>query len=197
MDDYTESQLKAFDRMSSRIQDGLPYPVKRHLLNTAGIMRYPDYQYDMVRLGIGLYGVSPVPCGAQNLRPVASLRSTIISVKQWPAGTTIGYSRRGVLTRASVIATVPIGYADGVDRHLGCGAASFVVRGVKCPTVGNICMDQCMIDITDVPSATIGDTVEIFGAENPVEGLADILGTIPYELLTSVSPRVKRIYYRE
>ena len=102
-----------------------------------------------------------------------------------------------MLTRPSVIATIPIGYADGVDRHLGCGASPFVVRGVECPTVGNICMDQCMIDITDVPDAAIGDSVEIFGCRMPVERLAATLGTIPYELLASVSPRVKRIYYRE
>lgn len=196
MDDYTDMQLDTFDRASGYLMQRLPNPVKRHILNTAGIMRYPDRQYDLVRLGIGLYGVSPVP-GNSPLKPVASLLSTIISIKHWPAGTTVGYSRRGVLTRPSVIATIPIGYADGVDRHLGCGASSFVVRGVECPTVGNICMDQCMIDITDVPDAAIGDSVEIFGCRMPVERLAATLGTIPYELLASVSPRVKRIYYRE
>ena len=189
-------QLRTFREMSTRLMSLLPYPVKRHILNTAGIMRYPDDQYDMVRLGIGLYGISPLP-GESPLRPIASLRTTVISLKTWPAGTTIGYGRRGLLTRPSVIATVPIGYADGLDRHLSCGAASFIVRGVKTPTVGNICMDQCMIDVTDVPGVAIGDSVEIFGEANPVQTLADTLGTIPYELLTSVSPRVKRIYFRE
>lgn len=194
--EYTDMQLDTFDRLSSRIMQSLPYPVKRHILNTAGIVTHAEHQYDMVRLGIGLYGVTPVGGAAEaaNLRTVAALKSTIISIKHWPAGTTIGYGRRGVLTRPSVIATIPIGYADGLDRHLSRGAASVVVNGVLCPIVGNICMDQCMIDITDAPDATIGTPVEIFGENQPVEHLADILDTIPYELLTSVSPRVKRIY---
>ncbi len=197
MDDYTEMQLNTFERLSSQIIAGVGYPVKRHILNTAGMMRYAEYQYDMVRLGIGLYGVSPVPVEQTPLSVVASLRSTIISLKHWNAGTTIGYSCRGVLKRNSVIATIPIGYADGIDRHLGNGAASFVIRGVKCPTVGNICMDLCMVDVSDVQGVAIGDSVEIFGSEMPVETLAKTLDTIPYELLTSVSPRVKRIYYRD
>lgn len=196
-DAYTGQQLETFEQLSSRLAARLPYPVKRHILNTAGIMRCPEqYQYDFVRLGIGLYGVSPLP-GPSPLKVVASLSSTIISLKHWEAGTTIGYGRRGVLSRPSVIATVPIGYADGLDRHLSCGAAGFVVRGVMCPTVGNICMDQCMVDVTEVPGAAIGDRVEIFGPGAPVEHLADVLTTIPYEVLTSVSPRVKRIYFRE
>ena len=160
-------------------------------------MTHPEHQYDMVRLGIGLYCVSPLAEQCGELRPVATLKSTIISIKRWPAGTTVGYARRGVLTRPSVIATVPIGYADGLDRHLSRGATDFIVRGVKCPTVGNICMDQCMIDITDVPGAQVGDDVEIFGTHMPVERVAEILDTIPYELIASVSPRVKRIYFRE
>ncbi len=196
-DEYTDFQLAVFERATARLCARLPYAVKRHILNTAGIMRCPArYQYDYVRLGIGLYGVSPLP-GPSPLKVVASLRSTIISLRHWEPGITVGYGRRGIVTRPSVIATVPIGYADGVDRHLGCGAASFVVRGVECPTIGNICMDQCMVDVTDVPDVSIGDSVEVFGSSNHVERLADVLGTIPYELLTSVSPRVKRIYYRE
>jgi len=195
-DDYTEAQLDAFERMSSRILDALPYPARRHVLNTAGAMRYPGRQYDLVRPGIGLYGISPLP-GPSPLRVVASLYTTIFSLKHWDAGTAIGYGCRGVLARPSVVATLPIGYADGLDRHLSCGAASFIVRGVRCPVVGNICMDQCMIDVTDVPEVALGDRVEIFGAHAPVETLADTLGTIPYEILTSVSPRVKRIYFRE
>lgn len=195
-DDYTDAQLETFRRGSEYLMGRLPYPVRRHILNTAGIMRRPQHQYDLVRPGIGLYGVSPLP-GPSPLKPVAALVSTIISIKHWKPGITIGYGRRGVLTRPSVIATVPIGYADGVDRHFSCGRASFMVRGVACPTVGNICMDQCMVDVTDVPDVQIGDRVEIFGPEAPVETLAETLGTIPYELLTSVSPRVRRIYYRE
>ena len=195
-DEYTQMQLDTFRRASDYIADNIGYPVKRHLLNTAGIMRYPAHQYDFVRLGIGLYGVSPIP-GETHLKTVATLKSTIFSLKQWEPGTTIGYGRRGVIVRPSLIATIPIGYADGLNRHLSRGAASFIVRGVKCPTVGNICMDQCMIDVTDVPGVRIGDSVEIFGESNPVEKIAEILDTIPYEPLTWVSSRVKRIYFRE
>ena len=182
--------------MSDRLIGSLPYPVRRHVLNTAGAMRYPDHCYDLVRPGIGLYGVSPLP-GPSPLKVVASLYTTIFSIKRWDAGTTIGYGRRGVLTRPSVIATLPIGYADGLDRHLSCGAGRFIVRGVSCPVVGNICMDQCMIDVTDVAGVELGDRVEIFGANAPVEAIADTLGTIPYEIIASISPRVKRIYFRE
>ena len=195
--EYTTLQLDTFKKGSETIATALPYPVKRHILNTAGIQTHPEHHYDMVRLGIGLYGVSPVDITPGTLAVVATLKSTIISVKHWPAGTTIGYGRRGVLSRDSVIATVAIGYADGIDRHLGCGNASFIVKGHECPTVGNICMDQLMIDVTDVPDAAPGDEVEIFGTQQPVERLAEILGTIPYELIATVSPRVARIYYND
>ncbi len=197
-DAYTEAQFNTFEAMTRKLTSRLPYEIKRHILNTAGIMRYPDRQYDMVRLGIGLYGISPLPADktAIELRCVARLTSTVISLKHWPAGTTVGYGRRGVLSRDSVIATVPIGYADGIDRHFGCGNASFVINGHKCPIVGNICMDLCMVDVTDTV-VKVGDQVEIFGPEAPIETLAATLGTIPYEVLSSVSPRVHRIYYRE
>lgn len=194
-DEYTAQQLQAFEEMSSAIIAGLPYQPKRHVLNTAGIMRYPEHHYDFARLGIGLYGVSPIPT-SDKLAVVSSLLTTIISIKHWPAGTSIGYGRRGRLERQSVIATIPIGYADGLDRHLSCGGASFMVNGKMCPVVGNICMDQCMIDVTGA-DARIGDKVEIFGENAPIERLSAALGTIPYEILTSISPRVKRIYYRE
>lgn len=195
--DYTMEQLQRFERMSNKIMSTLPYPVKRHILNTAGIATHPEYQYDMVRLGIGLYGVNPLPKLKTDLRPTATLRTTVISLKNWPAGTSVGYARRGMLTRDSIVATIPIGYADGLDRHLSRGAASMIVRGVECPVLGNICMDQCMIDVTDVPGVALGDSVEVFGSSQPVEKIADVLDTIPYEVLTSVSPRVKRIYYRD
>ncbi|MDE7407902.1 MAG: alanine racemase, partial [Muribaculaceae bacterium] len=172
-------------------------PFLRHILNSAGIARFPQYQYDMVRLGICLYGISTMPIPAmQGLRRVSSLHTIIISIKEWEAGTTIGYSRRGVLSRRSRIATIPVGYADGLDRHLGCGRSSVWINGHRCPIVGNICMDACMIDVTDAPCA-VGDMVEIFGEHITVDELAETLGTIPYEILTSVSTRVKRIYYRE
>ncbi|MDE6311065.1 MAG: alanine racemase [Muribaculaceae bacterium] len=202
MDEYTTLQRKNFEEMSSELLKALPYrtDVKRHLLNTAGIERFgrTGSAYDMGRLGLGLYGISPVaelPSG-RILRPVARLVSTIISLKTWPAGTPIGYGCRGVTTRPSVIATVPIGYADGLNRHFGRGQANFLVRGVECPTIGNICMDLCMIDVTDVHGVKVGDEVEIFGPSMPVERLAETLDTIPYEILTSVSPRVHRAYLK-
>lgn len=194
-DAYTEGQLQAFQKMSDQIIAGLPYAPKRHILNTAGIMRYPEHHYDFARLGIGLYGVSPIPT-EDKLSVVSSLYTTIISIKHWGEGTTIGYGRKGMVKSPSIIATVPIGYADGLDRHLSNGAASFLVNGKMCPVIGNICMDQCMIDVTGA-DARIGDRVEIFGEHTPVERLSDALGTIPYEIFTSISPRVKRIYYRE
>ncbi len=195
---YTQSQFDSFETMTCRLGQLLKNSFKRHILNTAGMMRFPEYQYDFVRLGIGLYGISPLPPEETlvDLRPVAGLSSTIISLKTWDANTTIGYSRRGLVSTKSVIATIPIGYADGIDRHFGCGNCSFIVNGKACPTIGNICMDLCMIDVTEA-NAKIGDRVEIFGKEAPIENLADARGTIPYEILTSVSPRVHRIYYRE
>lgn len=195
LDSYTEGQLQAFREMSDSIISGLPYRPKRHVLNTAGIMRYPEHHYDFARLGIGLYGISPVPT-ADKHSVVSSLYTTIISLKHWGEGTSIGYGCKGKVTSPSVIATVPIGYADGLDRHLSNGAASFLVNGKMCPVIGTICMDQCMIDVTGA-DARIGDRVEIFGENAPVERLSDTLGTIPYEIFTSISPRVKRIYYRE
>lgn len=203
MDDYTTLQLDTFDRLSGFLRDSVPYgkDIRRHILNTAGIVRYgrTRYAYDLVRLGVGMYGISPLPGDADQsaLKTVATLCTSIIAMHKYPTGATIGYGRRGVTTRDSVIATIPIGYADGVNRHLGCGHASFVVEGVPCPTIGNICMDLCMIDITDCPKAHIGSSVEIFGKHAPIQRLAETLDTIPYEVLTSVSSRVKRLYFRE
>lgn len=198
-DDYTRMQFDYFDKCCEMLREAFPdRKILRHILNSTGITRFPEYQYDMVRLGIGLYGVRTMHDGSQDaLRPVSTLRSVIISLKRWPAGTTIGYNRRGVLKRDSVIATVPIGYADGLNRHLGYGNTSFYLNGLACPTVGSICMDVCMIDVTDVPDAAVGQRVEIFGDRVSVDTIAETLGTIPYEVLTSVSERVKRIYFRE
>ncbi|MBD5322563.1 MAG: bifunctional UDP-N-acetylmuramoyl-tripeptide:D-alanyl-D-alanine ligase/alanine racemase [Bacteroides sp.] len=198
-DDYTRSQFEYFDKCCDMLAEAFPdRKIRRHILNSTGITRFPEQQHDLVRLGIGLYGVRTMHDGSQEeLRPVSTLRSSIISLKHWPAGTTIGYNRRGRLTRDSIIATVPIGYADGLNRHLGWGRASFNVRGVLCPTVGTICMDAFMLDVTDVPDVSTGDSVEIFGDTIPVDTIAKILDTIPYEVLTSISQRVKRVYYRE
>ncbi len=197
MNDYTELQLERFARYTDYMLTRSTHPILRHVLNTAGILRYPDHHYDMARLGIGLYGANTLPPEMENpLAVVSTLRTVIIAIREWEAGETIGYGRRGVLNRRSRIATIPIGYADGMNRHFGCGAISVRVNGQDAPTVGNICMDACMIDVTGI-DCKVGDSVEIFGAEAPLQRLADVLGTIPYEVLTSISPRVKRVYYRE
>lgn len=196
-DTYTEDQIELFNRGADLLAASLPHPIKRHLLNTAGIIRYSDVPSDYARLGIGLYGLSPLPAEIDlPLHNVASLSSTIISVREWPEGTAIGYGRKGVTKSRAVIATIPIGYADGIDRRLGNGRATFRVNGVACPTVGNICMDLCMIDVTHA-NAEVGDKVVIFDSRDDILSLAETLETIPYEILTSISPRVKRMYFRE
>ena len=196
-DAYTQGQFAYYDDCASMLQQSFDHYIMRHVLNTSGIVRFPERQYDMVRIGIGLYGIRTLTDGSEEmLKPVSALRSIIISIKQWPAGTTIGYGRHGLLERDSHIATVTIGYADGFDRHFGNGAVKMWVNGKLCPTVGNVCMDAVMIDVTDAP-CKVGDTVEIFGEHVPIEQLSEARGTIPYEILTSVSPRVKRVYYRE
>ena len=196
-DEYTQHQFEYFDACSTLLQQSFDHHILRHVLNTSGIVRFPERQYDMVRIGIGLYGIRTLFDGSEDaLMPVSALRSIIISIKEWPAGTTVGYGRHGLLKRDSRIATVNIGYADGFDRHFGNGRVNMWVGGKLCPTVGNVCMDAVMIDVTDVP-CKVGDTVEIFGDHVPVEQLSEARGTIPYEILTSVSPRVKRVYYRE
>ena len=177
------------------MQAASPHKVLRHILNTAGITRFTDFQFDAVRLGIGLYGVSPYGDN-KGLRTVSTLKTTILQIRDLAAGETVGYSRRGVLERPSRIAAIPIGYADGLDRHLGNGKGCVVVNGKRAPIVGNICMDVTLIDVTDIDCRE-GDRVEIFGEQLPVEEMAGWLGTIPYEILTSVSSRVKRVYYRE
>lgn len=197
-DEYTCGQFEYFDRCCDRLQRHFSHHILRHILNSTGIIRFPEYQCDMVRLGIGLYGIKTMDDGSMDgLERVSALTSVIIAIREWPAGTTVGYNRKGVLTRPSRIATVPIGYADGLDRHLGCGRLKVMVNGHRCPTVGKICMDVMMIDVTDIPECEVGDRVEIFGNNVTADELAETLGTIPYEVLTSVSTRVKRIYYRE
>lgn len=194
-DAYTLQQIATFNRCADKIQAASKHKVMRHLLNTAGITRFSEHQLDMVRLGIGLYGVSPIDEN-QGLRPVSTLKTTILQIHEYEACETIGYGRHGVLTRRSRIAAIPIGYADGLDRHLGNGNCEVLVNGHRAPIIGNICMDICMIDVTDV-ACNEGDRVEIFGENLPVQELAKRLDTIPYEVLTSISNRVKRVYYRE
>jgi alanine racemase len=194
LDDYTEKQIKRFTTEASLLEKYLAYPVMKHILNSAGIERFAEAQMDMVRLGIGLYGISAVDKNA--LRPVATLKTRILQIREVNREETVGYNRNGVLKQDSRIACLPIGYADGLDRRLGNGHSAVLIRNKRCPLVGNICMDICMADITGV-EAEEGDEAIIFGEEITVSDLAIQLQTIPYEILTSISPRVKRIYYKE
>lgn len=193
-DDFTRHQFEVFDRASQKIQSAFSHKILRHIANTAAIERFPQYQLDMVRLGLGLYGIDPFT--NKVLNNVSTLRTTILQIRDVPATDTVGYSRRGKLTRPSRIAAIPIGYADGLNRHLGRGRGYCLVNGRKAPYVGNICMDVCMIDVTDIPCRE-GDEAIIFGEGLPVTILSDLLDTIPYEILTSVSTRVKRVYYQD
>ena len=196
-DDFTREQISVFDRMSRRLVEALPYKVLRHTANSAAIERFPEAQFDMCRLGLGLYGYGYKH--NDELQPVSTLKTRIVQLRERKAGEAIGYGQVGVLERDSKIATIPIGYADGLDRHLGSGRWSMLVGGGKAHTVGRICMDSCMIDVTDIEGVKEGDEVVIFSpiAGNTPEDMAEVLGTISYEIITSVSARVKRIYVRE
>lgn len=193
---FTEGQAKAFLSATELLSEALGYQPKRHLLNTAGIERFPEYALDMARLGIGLYGISPT--NYPGIEPIARLSTVILQTRELPAGEAVGYGCRGLTTRPSRIAVIPIGYADGFSRRLSRGAYSVLVHGHLCPTIGNVCMDACMIDITDVPEARSGDPVLIFGGEErPLTALAEACDTIPYEILTGLSGRIQRRYWRE
>ena len=193
-DAFSAMQFERFDKASKKLQSAFSHHILRHIDNSAGIEHFPERQLDMCRLGIGLYGVDSRD--NRILNNVCTLKTTILQIRHVPKEETVGYSRRGVLQRDSVIAAIPIGYADGLDRHLGRGHGYCLVNGQKAPYVGNICMDVAMIDVTDIDCHE-GDTVEIFGDNLPVTVLSDILDTIPYEILTGVSNRVKRIYFQD
>ena len=195
-DAFTLSQIRNFEEGSQMIVEAFPYKVLRHILNTAGISRFPQYQFDMVRLGIGLYGVPTCEADKGALQPVVSLKTTINQIKHIPAGDSIGYNRHGHAERDMRIGIVPIGYADGLSRLLGNGNGKFYVNGQQVPVIGDICMDMCMLDLTDVEAAE-GDTVVIFDAEHDIADIARACQTIPYEIMTRVSQRVKRVYYQE
>ena len=195
-DNFTKMQIEKFRRMSDQIISVFDYPVLRHLLNSAGVLRFQEAQFDMVRLGIGLYGFAATSHEQTHLQHVATLKTTISQIKNVPANETVGYSRSGKLKRDTQVATVAIGYADGINRRLSNGTGKMLVNGKRVPIIGNVCMDMSMLDITDV-KAKEGDEVIVFGADLPVSEMAKALGTIPYEILTNVSQRVKRIYFQE
>ena len=192
LDDFTREQVEAFHTMASQLRHCTGDDVLLHVLNTAGIERFPEYQMDMVRIGIGLYGHGI--SGA--LEPVSTFKTVISQLRQVKKGETVGYGRSGKVEKDAVIATIPVGYADGINRHLGNGNYSFYVKGAYAPTIGNICMDMTMLDITGI-DATVGDIVELFGRNCPVAAMAGQLDTIVYEILTSIPERVKRVYIRE
>ena len=193
-DAFSRRQFQLFDEASRQLQSAYSHKIIRHICNSAGIEHFPEYHLDMVRLGLGLYGIN-----ARNnhiLNNVATLKTTILQIRDVPKGDSIGYSRRTTLERDSRIAAIPIGYADGLNRHLGNRGCYCLVNGQKADYVGNICMDVCMIDVTDIDCKE-GDQVEIFGDNLPVTVLSDALGTIPYEVLTGISNRVQRVYIQE
>ena len=216
-DNFSTMQFQKFDVASKKLQAAFSHKILRHMDNSAAIQHFPERQLDMCRLGLGLYGYDPRSAGpvpvaggfpaafpattpaasAAGLKPVSTLKTTILQLRRVPKDETVGYSRKGVLTRDSLIAAIPIGYADGLNRHLGRGAGYCLVNGKKAPYVGNICMDVAMIDVTDIPDVHEGDTVEIFGEHLPASVLSDVLQTIPYEVLTSVSSRVKKVYFQD
>ena len=194
-DNFSAMQFQKFDVASKKLQNAFTHKILRHMDNSAAIEHFPERQMDMCRLGLGLYGVDPRD--NRMLSTVSTLKTTILQLRHVPKDETVGYSRKGVLTRDSVIAAIPIGYADGLNRHLGRGACYCLVNGHKAPYVGNICMDVTMIDVTDIPDVHEGDMVEIFGEHLPVTVLSDVLQTIPYEVMTSVSNRVKKVYFQD
>ena len=200
-DAFTGEQFTRFQEMSSRITGELNYPVLLHILNSAGIIRFPDMQLDMVRLGIGLYGIGYNMDEQKQLRNVSRLRTVVTQIKRVGKGETVGYNRKGMAERDTIIAIVPVGYADGLNRQLGNGRGKMLLGGKPVPLMGDVCMDLCMLDITGVVEAGIeiqeGDEVLVFGDDLPVSLLSDTLQTIPYEIMTGISRRVKRIYYHE
>ncbi len=194
-DDGTLGQIADFQKAAETLSSKLGYKFIRHILNSAGIERFSEYQMEMVRLGIGLYGVSAVD--NKLLSNVTTLKSYISLVRHAKAGETVGYNRRTSLKRDSLIAIVPIGYADGVDRRLSNGVGEVLINGVLAPIAGNVCMDIIMVDVTDVPNVKAGDSVQLFGDANPVWDMSAKIGTIPYEIMTGIGRRVKRVYFVE
>lgn len=195
-DGFTKLQFERFKKMSSEIIANFNYPIIRHVLNSSGILRFSEEQYEMVRLGIGLYGIASTPNEQNHLQQAATLKTTISQIKNVPANETIGYSRKGKVKRDTIVATVAIGYADGINRRLSNGVGKMMVNGKLAPIIGNVCMDMCMLDITEIP-AKEGDEVIVFGTDYPVTEMSKAIGSIPYEVLVNVSQRVKRVYFHE
>jgi len=197
LDDFSKEQAKRFTQMSEQLESALGYSFIKHLCNSSGITRHPEMHFDMVRLGLGLYGIDGSKKVSKQLHIVSKLKTVISQIKLVPANETVGYNRKGVLKRDTKIGTVCVGYADGIARRLGNGVGKMMVNNTLVPIVGNVCMDMCMLDITDVSEVNEGDAVEVFGDHITVNHLAEWADTIPYEILTSISQRVKRVYFEE
>ena len=197
LDTYTTYQSTLFQQMTDTMAAKIERPFLRHLCNSSGIVRHPHLQYDMVRLGLGLYGIDATKNMKPALRNVSRLKTSIAQIKKIAANETVGYNRKGIVKRDTVIGTVCVGYADGVPRRLGNGKGFMLLHDTLVPIVGNVCMDMCMLDITDLPQTREGDIVEIFGEQYPVSEVAICADTIPYEILTGISQRVKRVYFEE
>ena len=195
-DEFTRHQVARFKAMADVIGKELNYPFIRHISNTSGVSRHPEAQLDMVRIGIGLYGFDGGLKGNAGLQTVAVLKTTVTQVKQIKPNETVGYGRKGLLPEGGTIATVKIGYADGYSRAFGNGVGAMLVQGKRAPTVGVICMDMCMLDVTGMDVKT-GDEAIVFNDQLSIAELAHQIGTIPYEILTNVSQRVKRVYFYE
>ncbi|MCF1716592.1 bifunctional UDP-N-acetylmuramoyl-tripeptide:D-alanyl-D-alanine ligase/alanine racemase [Flavihumibacter sp. RY-1] len=196
-DAFTKEQVQRFEQFSEALKEVVQYPFLRHIENTSGIFRHPQWQFDMVRLGIGLYGFDAAMAGSSPLEEVSTLVTTIAQIKDLEPGESVGYGRRGRITSPTRIATIRIGYADGYPRSLGNGVGKLWWKGQLVPTIGSVCMDMTMIDITGLQGVREGDPVTVFGKGLPVSKVSEWAGTIPYEILTGISQRVKRIYYQE
>jgi alanine racemase len=196
-DEFTKSQFELFAESAKKLQQNLGYSILQHIANSAAIIRLPELQMDMVRLGIGLYGINSAITGNLNLQTVATLKSTIAQIKNLRKGESVSYNRKGIVKKDSVIATIRIGYADGYPRRLGNGIGKILVNGKLAPVVGTICMDMFMADVTEIPGVKVGDDVIIFGKDLSVQELSKWAETIPYEIMTGISQRVKRVYFEE
>ena len=192
-DDFTNQQINEFTEIAETISAEFDYHIDRHILNSNGIIRFNEAQLDMVRLGIGLYGVSSDLETQKKLLPASTLKSKIAQIKNISKGETIGYNRKGKADKNLTIATIPVGYADGLSRELGNGNWKMIVKGKRASTIGNVCMDMVMIDVSNI-NCEEGDDALIFSGDNPITEMAKCIGTIPYEILTSYSPRVKRVF---
>ena len=193
---FSKSQIALFEKLSTKIQTELNIKSIRHILNTSGIANYPEAQYDMVRLGIGLYGISNDEEEQKELENVGTLKSVISQIRTIDKGESVGYGRRFIADRSTKVATIPIGYADGIHRSWGNGVGYVTINGKQAKIIGSICMDMLMVDVTDIDCKE-GNTVIVFGENPTVPFMAKQLNTIPYEILTSISQRVKRVFFRE